>query len=286
MRQRLVSLTTLFGLTLGLAMTTLPVLAKDIESSLDQAIAGEHRDPANRERDVYRHPKETLLFLGLQPDMTVLEITPGGGWYTEILAPVVRDRGKLIAASFGDEHPVQYLAEVHKRYMQKLDAEPDIYDRVQRILFKEDDYLQALDDQSVDMVVTFRNTHNWVRQGEAEAVYAAMYRVLEYCGILGVVQHRADPGVDVKTSADSGYIPEDYMISLIESAGFKLLDRSEINANPLDTKDHPEGVWTLPPAYRLGDQDREKYATIGESDRMTLRFVKPIRLAADACPAQ
>lgn len=277
---------TMTGLLLCLTMAAPAAMAADIEDVLDQAIAGEHRDAANRARDVYRHPKETLLFFGLKPDMTVLEITPGGGWYTEILAPVLRDHGKLIVASFGDNHPIPYLADVHKRYMQKLDAEPDVYGKVKRILFREDDYLQALPNESVDMVLTFRNTHNWIRQGEAEAVYAAMHRVLKYCGTLGVVQHRADPGTDPEAGADTGYIPEDYMIRLIESVGFRLMESSEINANPLDTKDHPEGVWTLPPSYRLGDQARDKYAAIGESDRMTLRFTKPIRLAAGGCPAQ
>lgn len=278
---------TLAGLILCLPPAAVPVMAADIEILLDQAIAGEHRAADNRARDAYRNPKETLLFFGLQPGMTVLEITPGGGWYTEILAPVLQDHGQLIVASFGDDHPIEYLANVHRRYMQKLDTDPDTYGRVERILFQEDEYLQALADKSIDMAVTFRNTHNWIRQSEAEAVYAAIYRVLEYCGTLGVVQHRAEPGTDPKASAESGYIAEDYMISLIEAAGFKLVDSSEINANPFDTKDHPEGVWTLPPSYRLDDQDREKYAAIGESDRMTLRFIKPIRLAGGGeCPAQ
>jgi predicted methyltransferase len=276
--------TILFNFLAGLILfLPLPAMTADIESLLDRAIAAEHRDAANRSRDAYRNPRETLLFFGLQPDMTVLEITPGGGWYTEILAPVLNDNGQLIVASFGEDHPIEYLADVHRRYMQKLDADPGTYGKVKRILFKEDEYLQSLSDKSVDMVLTFRNTHNWIRQSEAEAVYAAIYRVLEYCGTLGVVQHRADPGADPKTSAESGYIPEAYMIDLIESTGFRLVDSSEINANPLDTKDHPEGVWTLPPSYRMGDQDREKYTDIGESDRMTLRFVKPIRLADSGC---
>lgn len=257
-------------------MAMVPARAGDIETLLDRAVASAHRSPENRSRDIYRHPRETLLFFGLQPGMRVLEILPGAGWYTEILAPILRDHGELIVASFGDHHPVPELATLHRLYTQKLDANPAIYGKIRRILFNENGgYLAALPDGSVDMVLTFRNTHNWIRFGQAEAVYAAFFRVLKPGGILGVEQHRADPGADPRASAEQGYVPEDYLIRLAEDAGFKLVARSEINANPRDTKDHPEGVWTLPPTYRLGEKDRGKYAAIGESDRMTLKFIKP-----------
>ena len=253
---------------------------------IDRALAGDHRSAENKARDQYRHPKETLRFFGLRPDMTVVEITPGGGWYTEVLAPVLKERGQLIVASFGSDHPVEYLAGIHDRYMDKLDADPGTYGRVRRIIFQAPDYLGALGDESVDMVLTFRNTHNWIKFGTASDIYKAMYRVLKPCGTLGVVQHRADPDADPVTAAKQGYVPEAYLIDMLEGIGFRLVTRSNINANPRDTKDHPEGVWTLPPTDRLGDQDRDKYTAIGESDRMTLRFAKPMHVAGDGCPAQ
>lgn len=249
---------------------------------IDQALQGDHRSGDNKARDQYRHPRETLEFFGLQADMTVLEITPGGGWYTEVLAPILQDNGQLVVASFGSDHPVDYLAGIHDRYIEKLNADPATYGDVRRIIFQKPDYLQALEDDSMDMVLTFRNTHNWVKFGTARDIYEAMYRVLKPCGTLGVVQHRADPDADPMAAAREGYVPEPYLIDMLESIGFHLAARSEINANPQDKKDYPEGVWTLPPTYRLGDKDRDRYAAIGESDRMTLRFTKPMQ---SGCPA-
>ena len=248
--------------------------AADINTLLDEAISGQHRSPENVARDVYRHPKETLLFFGLQPDMKVLEILPGRGWYTEILAPVLKDNGELTIASFGADHPTEYLANIHVEYMKLLDANPDMYGQVKRILFKKESYLEDIPDNTLDMVVTFRNTHNWIRYGGIEDIYAAFYRVLKPGGILGVVQHRADKGADANQTAENGYVPETTIIKLAESLGFELVDKSEINANPKDTKDYPAGVWTLPPTYRMGDLDKDKYTAIGESDRMTLKFIK------------
>ena len=251
-----------------------PSSAKDINSLLDQAIAGEHRSPENIARDIYRHPKETLLFLDLQPDMKVLEILPGRGWYTEILAPVLKDNGELTVASFGADHPTEYLANIHVEYMKLLDANPEMYGKVKRSLFKKTSYLEDIPDNSLDMVVTFRNTHNWIRYGGFEEIYAAFYRVLKPGGILGVVQHRANKDADAKKSAENGYVPEKTIIMLAESLGFELVASSEINANPKDTRNHPAGVWTLPPTFRMGDLDKDKYMAIGESDRMTLKFIK------------
>lgn len=271
------------GILLATAASLPAAAAKAGTALIEQTLEGDHRSTENKARDQYRHPRETLKFFGLQPTMRVLEITPGSGWYTEVLAPVLKDNGQLVVASFGEDHPVEYLANVHNKYMQKLDADPDTYSHIERILFQEDNtYLPALEDESVDMVLTFRNTHNWIKLGEAEAIYQAMHRVLESCGTLGVVQHRAAAGADPKASAEQGYVPEAYMIDMLEDIGFQLTDRSEINANPKDSRDHPEGVWTLPPTYRMGETDRAKYAAIGESDRMTLRFIKPA--AAGNCP--
>lgn len=265
------------------ACVSLPVAADNSGPLIEQALSGEHRNADNKARDEYRHPRETLEFFGLEADMRVLEITPGGGWYTEVLAPVLKNEGELIVASFGSDHPVNYLAKVHDRYMQKLDSDPASYADVRRILFKEDgEYLDALADESVDMVVTFRNSHNWIKDGEAEAIYEAMHRVLKPCGILGVVQHRAEADADPVASARQGYVPEPYMLKLVGGAGFEFSASSEINANPEDSRDHEDGVWSLPPTFRSGDSNREKYEAIGESDRMTLRFVKPG--AGKSCP--
>lgn len=241
---------------------------------LDAAISGAHRDAKNVARDVYRHPKETLSFFGIKPDMQVLEILPGAGWYTEILAPYLRDDGLLTVASFGPDHSMEYLRGLHNKLMEKLDGNPEVYGKVVLGLFQGGAYLEDFKDESFDMVLTFRNTHNWIRFGGVEDVYRAIYRVLKSGGVLGVVQHRAEAGSDAAATAENGYVPESYLIKLLEGIGFELVDKSEINANPKDTKDHPEGVWTLPPAYRLGDENRDRYAATGESDRMTMKFVK------------
>ncbi len=249
--------------------------AEDISTLLDKAITGQHREQNNSARDIYRHPKETLQFFGLQPGMRVLEILPGKGWYTEILAPVLRDNGELTVASFGADHPMEFLSNMHKEFIMKLEANPQMYDKVIVTIFHTNRYLDTIADNSMDMVVTFRNTHNWIKDGVAEEIYKAFFRVTRPGGILGVEQHRAGPGSDPLASAKTGYVPEAYLIELAEKSGFKLIVKTEINANPKDTKDHPEGVWTLPPTYRLGDKDKGKYTAIGESDRMTLKFIKP-----------
>jgi predicted methyltransferase len=242
---------------------------------IDAAVKASNRSSANVARDVYRHPKETLQFFDITPSMKVLEILPGRGWYTEILAPYLAEKGHLTVASFGVNHRSKYAVNVHKDFVKKIEAEPNVYGKVDVVLFQEDSYLKAIPDASMDMVVTFRNSHNWIRFGGGiEEVYAAFSRVLKPGGILGVVQHRAAKGSDPKASAEKGYIPKSYLIDLVEKYSFELMGSSEINANPKDTRDHPEGVWTLPPSYRLKDVDKDKYAAIGESDRMTLRFVK------------
>lgn len=234
------------------------------------------RTEKHKARDIYRHPYETLTFFGIKPEMKVLEILPGGGWYTEILAPYLKDSGEFTATSFGSEHPTEYLRNLHNKFMQKLADDPANYSKVKPSIFKlkDNDYLADVADSSQDMVVTFRNTHNWIRFGGIEKVFTAFHRVLKPGGILGLVQHRANAGADANESAQKGYVPEKYLIRLIESKGFELVDKSEINANSKDTKDYPKGVWSLPPSYRGGDENKAKYTDIGESDRMTLKFVK------------
>lgn len=260
-----------FIITLFLSLTTHAADIADIE----QAVAAASRSEANVVRDNYRHPAETLAFFGIKKDMQVLEILPGRGWYTEILAPLLRDSGQLTVASFGAEHPSDYLRKLHGDLVEMFDAQPDVYGKVKLALFKEGTYLQGVTDASQDMVLTFRSTHNWIRRGQVtEEVYRAFYRVLKKGGVLGVVQHRAAAGSDSLETANKGYVTEKYLIQMLEDIGFELVGKSEINANPLDTRDHPEGVWSLPPSLRGNDGNEDKYRAIGESDRMTLRFVK------------
>ena len=251
-----------------------PTSASDYTSTqLDQVIGGDWRPAEQRARDAYRHPKETLGFFELRPDQTVIEITPGGGWYAQILAPLLRDNGHYIAAekrpSADDE------ARSDDSALRKLfAAHPAQFGQAAIVTF--DPKAPVLGAPgSADRVLTFRNVHNWAMDGTAPAMFKAFYAVLKPGGVLGVVDHRADAGATLDEVRDSGYLPVDYVVKLATDAGFVLDGRSEINANPKDDHDHPKGVWTLPPTLALGDQDKAKYLAIGESDRMTLRFVKP-----------
>jgi predicted methyltransferase len=262
------------ALLVGTVFALSQTIALADTASLEAAAKSGHRTTENRARNQTRHPVETLEFFGVRDDMTVVEISPGGGWYTEILALYLRDSGKLYAANYDPESKVKYYRNNAKRFLEKLAADPDIYDQVIPTVFDPPDKLEAAPPGSADVVVTFRNLHNWMEEGSAEVAMSAMYRVLKPGGILGVVQHREDLTVEQDPKADSGYVREDYVIALAEAAGFELAARSEVNANPKDTKDYPEGVWTLPPTFDLGKDDRDRYEAIGESDRMTLKFVK------------
>jgi predicted methyltransferase len=250
-------------------------------ASLDAALAGAHRSAANKARDRYRHPKETLEFFGLRPDMTVVEVWPGPGWYTEVLAPVVRDRGKLYVAQYGSAPPFPYQQREMDALAAKMRAAPDVYRSVTPTalnLFENE--LEIAPAGTADLVVTFRNVHNWFQEGygppnAAELAFKAMFDALKPGGVLGVVDHRwPDPATE-DPRARNGYISERRVVEYAEKAGFELVGGSHVNDNPLDTHDHPEGVWTLPPDLALGDRDREKYLSVGESDRFTLKFVKP-----------
>lgn len=272
------------GAILGLLACTTPTAATgpsvpktDVATAaaLDAALAGAHRSDANKARDKYRHPKETLTFFGLRQDMTVVELWPGtGGWYTEVLAPVLRDKGTYYAAHVNPSDSPQSAQDGLKTYRAKLAANPDVYGKVVVTAFGPN-ALEIAPAGSADLVVTFRNIHNWMGREWASKAFEAAFKALKPGGILGVTEHRGNPAAPQDPKAASGYVNEEFAIQLIEAAGFKLVERSEINANPKDTKDYEKGVWTLPPVYRLGDKDREKYAAIGESDRMTLKFVKP-----------
>ena len=254
---------------------TPPTTRQETTATLDTILEGAQRSAAHRARDVYRHPKEALLFFGLRPESHVLEIWPDpDGWYTEIIAPVVRDKGKYTAAVLdaapGNANQEKRVAD----FRQKLALRPDLYDRVEVVKFPRDGG-DMVPPGSADMVLTFRNIHNWMAREQAAQAFSTMYKALKPGGTLGVVEHRGDASKPQDPQAKSGYVNEQYAIDLIEKQGFKLVAKSEVNANPRDTKDYEQGVWTLPPVYRLGDKDREKYAEIGESDRFTLRFVKP-----------
>ncbi len=247
----------------------------DAAITLEEIADGDHRSAENRARNAYRHPVETLKFFGLQPDMTVVEIWPSAGWYTEIIAPYVNEKGKYYAAHWDPSSETEFIQRALKAYRDKLAERPDLYGNAEMTVLMPPEHWDMAPEGSADMVVTFRNIHNWMPRGTAEGMFEAMFKALKPGGILGVVEHRGDPNVEQDPKAASGYVNEDYAIGLAEKAGFVLEATSEINANPADTKDYEGGVWTLPPTLRKGDEDKDKYVEIGESDRFTLRFVKP-----------
>lgn len=248
---------------------------------LDYVLAGDHRSDEERARDQFRHPKETLLFFGVKPNQRVAEMFPGGGWYTKVLAPyLAKGDGQYIAVQFnpGDnERRVEGL----NRYKDNFSDKTLYGDVAVELIDREGSTMPA---DSYDTVLTFRNVHNWMGGEIADDFFQEFYRVLKPGGVLGVVEHRGDPAVEQDPRARTGYVREDFTIEMALAAGFELEASSEINANPNDTRDHPFGVWTLPPVKRSSatrgevDEgfDRAKYDAIGESDRMTLKFRKPV----------
>ncbi|MBA8882752.1 class I SAM-dependent methyltransferase [Dokdonella fugitiva] len=254
---------------------TPPQAANDLlGAKLDGILAGDWRSAANKARDQYRHPKQTLEFFGIKPGDTVIEITPGGGWYTEILAPLMKGNGTYIAAVAKPTRPDGEAATDKAKLEQRFAADAERYGEAKTVEF--DGKAPVLGEpNSADVVVTFRNVHNWAVGGTAEAKFKAFFDVLKPGGVLGVTDHRAAPDADFGKIKDSGYLPQDMVVKFATDAGFRLVESSEINANPKDTKDYEKGVWTLPPTLQLGDKDKDKYLAIGESDRMTLKFVKP-----------
>ena len=259
---------------LAVILAAVPALAAPqfAEADIAPLLDGPQRSAANRARDRFRHPVATLTFFGLQPTMTVVEITPSGGWYTEILAPYLRDRGHYIAAgSFpGTEGGAKAVA----KFKAKLDADPGSYQRVTVTSFGKGHYAIA-PAGSADMVVTFRNVHNFYMNGFAPDAFKAFFAALKPGGVLGIEEHRLPEAMPDAMQSSSGYMKVSTVRRLAEAAGFRFVAASEVNANPRDTHDWPKGVWTLPPTFDNGDTDRAKYAAIGESDRMTLKFVKP-----------
>lgn len=266
-----------------------PVGAADlpVEARVEQAMLGEHRSAQNRERNRYRHPVGTLTFFGLEDGMTVMEIWPGGGWYTEILAPVVRHHGQLLVAAYDVDVPDQpdYRYRLQQALVDSFAARPDLYDQVAIVPFSPPQSASLGASDSVDLILTFRNVHGWVSEGLAADVFAEFARVLKPGAALGVVQHRAPADADIAEYAELGYVSEQAVIELAKNVGLYLEARSEVNANPADTKDYENGVWTLPPGLRacreLESEEETAsceahYRAIGESDRMTLRFRKPL----------
>ena len=254
---------------------TPPPVVEPSTPSMAEIAEGSHRTNDNKVRNVFRHPVETLEFFGIKDDMTVVEIWPAGGWYSEVLAPYLRDNGKYIAAHWDPESEIEFVRKGVQAYKDKLAEHPEAYEKVEMAVLMYPDKMEFVPPGSVDMVVTFRNIHNWMGRGFHDDMFAAMYAALKPGGVLGVVEHRGNPDVPQDPKAASGYVNEDYAIALAEKAGFVLEGTSEVNANPKDRKDYATGVWTLPPTMRAGEENRDEYLAIGESDRFTLKFVKP-----------
>lgn len=232
------------------------------------ALDGAWRSPKNRARDAYRHPVATLRFFGFKPGQTVIEIMPGMGWYSEILGPMLQNHGHYVAA-IGDKG--DFASRTKAVLDGKFAQDPKLYGRSSIVAFDPGAPTFGPPD-SADLVLTFRNVHNWLAAGRAESTFKGFYAVLKPGGVLGVVEHRAPvQGIDEK----SGYVSVAKVVALARDAGFVVASQSEINANPKDTKNYPQGVWSLPPTLKGGERDRARYLAIGESDRMTIRFVKP-----------
>lgn len=247
----------------------------DATAALQAAINSPQRSAADVARDRYRHPLQTLEFFGVKPDMTVVEIYPGGGWYTQILAPLLKEKGTYYAAGYLPNPDSKYVTRAINNFNKQFVANPGTYGRILVTALDPTGRIKIAPDGSADRVLTFRNVHNWMAGGFADQAFRQFYAALKPGGILGVVEHRAPADTPQDPRARSGYVRQDHVIKLATDAGFVLVAESEINANPRDDKNHPKGVWTLPPVYRLGDQDRDMYTAIGESDRMTLKFRKP-----------
>ncbi len=267
---RCIALLFLSALSLGIGCAALPVE----DDRLEAVIAGDHRAAEEKARDRYRHPYETLRFFGIRSDMTVVEIYPGAGWYTQILAPYLRGEGKLIVALY-DRNPEtqkEWMPKYNKQFTDKFVGKSELYGEFTVVDMVPPDRVDLAPAGSVDMILDFRNAHNWIDAG-GDAVAAGWFKALKKGGILGIIEHRRAEGLP--HDPESGYIHQKRIVDLMRKHGFELAASSEINSNPKDTTDHPEGVWTLPPGLALGEEKRAEYLAIGESDRMTLKFVKP-----------
>ena len=247
------------------------------DEKLIESIKSKNRTTSYIIRDKYRNPLETLSFFGIRSNMKVIELQPSGGnspggWYTEILAPYLKEEGMLIAAHFNPKES-SWRAKMRRKYEERIKNENDFKKIKMAVLSMPPQKLA--EDNSVDMVLTFRNLHNWLKSGNLKNVFEVSYASLKKGGVMGVVEHRAPKNFSISDMKSSGYVTESLAIKYAEDVGFILAEKSEINANKKDTKNHPKGVWTLMPTLKLGDKDKQKYLKIGESDRMTLKFIKP-----------
>ncbi|WP_333606427.1 class I SAM-dependent methyltransferase [Arsukibacterium sp.] len=271
----LLSVVALLGLTASLCTVPRALAANE---ELEQAATHHVRTEQNKARDQYRNPVATLAFFDVTPHSSVVEISPGAGWYTEILAPLLAAHGNLYAAHFPADTTSEYGQRARANFVTKLASDP-IYRKVQLTAFAPLAGVEVAPAGSADVVLTFRNLHNWYMAGGEEAMLHAFnnfYTALKPGGVLGVVEHRLPESRLDTNWTRSGYFPQSLAVKIAEQAGFVFEASSEINANPKDTADHPNGVWTLPPSLRVGDADPEIYKAIGESDRMTLKFRKPL----------
>ncbi|MCK5424008.1 MAG: class I SAM-dependent methyltransferase [Emcibacter sp.] len=245
------------------------VLAK----TLDEVIAGDQRSDKNKARDKYRHPKETLEFFGLTADMTVVEIWPGGGgWYQEILAPYLNDKGKYYSAGYDLSSTKEYTIKNNKKIAERFASDVSLYGNATTTELVPPEKVTMAPAGSVDMVVSFRNFHNWQMGGTEREVLKAVYDALKPGGIFGITDHRSDDPVE-----KDGYIKPSYLLEVAQEAGFILVAKSEINANPKDNHHHVKGVWTLPPRLAGDKADHDKMRAIGESDRLTFKFMKSVK---------
>lgn len=248
----------------------------DEANNLSQLIQASHRSNDSISRNSARHPAQTLEFFGLKSNMTVIEILPGGGWYTEILAPYLKEEGKLYAAHFSPNASLSYMPPSLGRFEDKLSANPDLYGKTTVRHLNPPHEIAIAPPGSADMAMTFRNVHNWIMAEQQAEFFAAFYTALKPGGILGIVEHRAKPGSTMKVMETTGYVTEAYVKEIATAAGFEFVGSSEVNANAKDQTVYPRGVWTLPPTYQMGDENKAEFTAIGESDRMTLKFVKPM----------
>jgi len=272
----------IFGSVLSVALLGLNPLMLNADNqggvaqlTLEQLIVGDHRSDTNIARNEFRHPVETLEFFGIEPDMTVIEILPAGGWYTEIIAPFVRDHGKFYAAHFSPNASLSYMPPNLRFFEAKITAAPELYGKITIRHLNPPHEVAIAPPASADLAMTFRNVHNWIMAGQEHDYFEAFYAALKPGGVLGVVEHRAKPDASMEVMETTGYVTEAYVKEIATAAGFEFVGSSEINANPKDQTVYPQGVWTLPPTYRMGDENRDEWEGIGESDRMTLIFVKP-----------
>ena len=243
--------------------------------TLNEAILGTHRSAKNIARNDFRNPEKTLKFFQLRNDMTVVELWPGSsGWYTEILAPYLKDQGSFYTVNFDGSTGLDYFEKGANRFQVMIDSNPLIFGKLINMPLMPPKKIPPIPSGTADLVLTFRNMHNWLMRDMEQDVLSFAHSVLKPNGILGVVAHRSRDDQLGRLGAKTGYLGQSFVIELIEKSGFKLLEISDVNSNPKDSTDHPKGVWSLPPRLRMGDEDREYYIGVGESNRMTLKFVK------------